>query len=185
MDSTLFGQKRIDRILWRLAPPVMLAQLVQALYNIVDSFFVGQYSEAGLPALSIVYPLQLMMIALAVGTGVGLNTAIARYHGIGDHERAQRIAGNGLPLALALWVVFAGVIYGVLPAYAAMSSDSPKVIREVVVYGWIVCVASVGLFCESVWTEVLQAEGDMKTPMLAQIAGALTNIVLDPILIFG
>lgn len=108
MDSTLFGQKRIDRILWRLAPPVMLAQLVQALYNIVDSFFVGQYSEAGLPALSIIYPLQLMMIALAVGTGVGLNTAIARYHGIGDHEQAQRIAGNGLPLALALWVVFAG-----------------------------------------------------------------------------
>ena len=185
MDSTLFGQKRIDRILWRLAPPVRLAQLVQALYNIMDSFFVGQYSEAGLPALSIVYPLQLMMIALAVGTGVGLNTAFARYHGIGGHERAQRIAGNGLPLALALWVMFAGVIYGVLPAYAAMSSDSPKVIREVVVYGRIVCVASVGLFCENVWTKVLQAEGDMKTPMLAQITGALTNIVLDPILIFG
>lgn len=77
------------------------------------------------------------------------------------------------------------MIYGVLPAYAAMSFDSPKVIREVVVYGRIVCVASVGLFCESDWTKVLQAEGDMKTPMLAQIAGALTNIVLDPILIFG
>ncbi len=106
MDSTLFGQKRIDRILWRLAPPVRLAQLVQPLYNIVDSFFVRQYSEAGLPALSIVYPLQLMMIALAVGTGVGLNTAIARYHGIGDHERAQRIAGNGLPLALAVSPLF-------------------------------------------------------------------------------
>lgn len=82
-------------------------------------------------------------------------------------------------------MVFAGVSYGVLPAYAAMSSDSPEVIREVTVYGRIVCVASVGLFCESVWTKVLQAEGDMKTPMLAQIAGALTNIVLDPILIFG
>ena len=185
MDSTLFGQERISRILWRLAPPVMLAQLIQALYNIVDSFFVGKYSEAGLTALSIVYPLQLLMIALAVGTGVGLNTAIARYHGTGDHERAQRIAGTGLPLALALWVVFAGVSYGVLPAYAAMSSDSPEVIREVIVYGRIVCVASVGLFCESVWTKVLQADGDMKTPMLAQIAGAVTNIVLDPILIFG
>lgn len=72
-----------------------------------------------------------------------------------------------------------------LPVYAAMSSDSPEVIQEVIVYGRIVCVASVGLFCESVWTKVLQAEGDMKTPMLAQIAGALTNIVLDPILISG
>lgn len=116
---------------------------------------------------------------------MGLNTAIARYHGTGDHERAQRIAGTGLPLALGLWVVFAGVSYGILPAYAAMSSDSPEVIREVTVYGRIVCVASVGLFCESVWTKVLQADGDMKTPMLAQIAGAVTNIVLDPILIFG
>lgn len=185
MDSAQFGQERVDRILWRLAPPVMLAQLIQALYNIVDSFFVGQYSEAGLTALSIVYPMQLMMIALAVGTGVGINTAIARYHGTGDHARAQRIAGTALPLALGLWVVFAGVSYGVMPVYAALSSDSPEVIREVIVYGRIVCVASVGLFCESVWTKVLQADGDMKTPMLAQIVGAVTNIVLDPILIFG
>lgn len=75
MDTTeLYGTERISRILFKLAPPVMLAQLIQALYNIVDSLFVGRYSESGLTALSIIYPIQLLMIALAVGTGVGINT---------------------------------------------------------------------------------------------------------------
>ncbi len=75
MDTTeLYGTERISRILLKLAPPVMLAQLIQALYNIVDSLFVGRYSESGLTALSIIYPIQLLMIALAVGTGVGINT---------------------------------------------------------------------------------------------------------------
>ena len=79
MEQTdLFGTKKIGRILIRLAPPVMLVQLIQALYNIVDSFFVGRYSDAGLTALSIIYPIQLLMIAFAVGTGVGINTC----HGV-------------------------------------------------------------------------------------------------------
>lgn len=82
-------------------------------------------------------------------------------------------------------MLFAVVCFLILPGYARMSTDSEEVIREVIVYGRIVCVGSVGLFTESVWTKVLQAEGDMKTPMLAQILGAVTNIVLDPILIFG
>ena len=180
-----FGTERVSRILLHLAPPVMLAQLIQALYNIVDSFFVGRYSDAGLTALSIIYPLQLLMIALAVGTGVGINTAIAHYLGLQDRRRAEEMAGTAAPLGLTLWVLFAIVCFLILPGYARMSTDSEKVIREVIVYGRIVCVGSVGLFTESVWTEVLQAEGDMKTPMLAQILGAVTNIVLDPILIFG
>ena len=180
-----FGTERVSRILLHLAPPVMLAQLIQALYNIVDSFFVGRYSDAGLTALSIIYPLQLLMIALAVGTGVGINTAIAHYLGLQDRRRAEEMAGTAAPLGLALWVLFAIVCFLILPGYARMSTDSEKVIREVIVYGRIVCVGSVGLFTESVWTKVLQAEGDMKTPMLAQILGAVTNIVLDPILIFG
>jgi len=76
-DSTFYGTEKINRIILKIAPPVMLAQLIQALYNIVDSFFVGRFSESGLTALSIIYPLQLLMIALGVATGVGINTAIA------------------------------------------------------------------------------------------------------------
>lgn len=183
--SNSFGTEKISRILMKMAPPVMLAQLIQALYNIVDSVFVGRYSDSGLTALSIIYPIQLLMIALAVGTGVGINTVMAAKLGIGEKRRSDEYAGMGAPLALILWAVFAAVCYAVMPTFAKMSTDDPNVISDVISYGRIVCVFSFGLFFESIWTKVLQAEGDMKTPTVAQITGAVTNIILDPILIFG
>ena len=181
----LFRNEKISRILLKIAPPVMLAQLIQALYNIVDSLFVGKYSESGLTALSIIYPLQLLMIAIAVGTGVGINTAMAHYLGVYDEKKANEYGGIGTPLTLALWVLFAAVCFFFMPAYARMSTDSTEVIKDVIVYGRIVCVFSIGLFTESIWTKILQANGDMKTPMIAQIVGALVNIALDPLFIFG
>ena len=184
-DSSFFGTEKISKILIKIAPPVMLAQLIQALYNIVDSFFVGKNSESGLTALSIIYPIQLLMIAIAVGTGVGINTCIAHYMGLGEEKKARDIAGIGTPLAIVLWFLFALVCYIAMPAYARMSTDSAEVIDKVITYGRIVSVFSIGLFAESIWTKVLQADGDMKTPMYAQILGAITNIILDPILIFG
>mgnify|MGYP000228356243 CR=1 FL=1 len=186
MEQTdLFGTEKISRILFRLAPPVMLAQLIQALYNIVDSFFVGKYSASGLTALSIIYPMQLLMIAFAVGTGVGINTVMAAKLGTGNRREADEYAGVGTPLAVVLWFLFAAVCYFIMPFYARMSTDSEVVIQDVITYGRIVCVFSFGLFLESIWTKVLQSNGDMKTPMFAQILGAVTNIVLDPLLIFG
>ncbi|MBQ7828219.1 MAG: MATE family efflux transporter, partial [Clostridia bacterium] len=169
----------------KLAPPVMLAQLIQALYNIVDSVFVGRYSDAGLTALSIVYPLQLLMIAIAVGTGVGINTVMAARLGIKKYREADEYAGMAMPLAVVLWALFAAVCYAIMPAYARLQTSSPEIIDQVVTYGRIVCVFSFGLFLESVWTKVLQARGDMKIPTVAQICGAVTNIILDPLLIFG
>ena len=163
----------------------MLAQLIQALYNIVDSLFVGRYADSGLTALSIVYPLQLLMIALAVGTGVGINTAMAARFGVWQKEKAEEFAGIGAPLAFVLWVIFALLCWIFMPAYARLSTSSPQVIQDVIVYGRIVCVGSFGLFFESIWTKCLQAYGDMKTPMAAQILGAVINIILDPLLIFG
>ena len=163
----------------------MLAQLIQALYNIVDSLFVGKYSESGLTALSIIYPVQLLMIALAVGTGVGINTNIAHFLGIKRYKKADEVAGIGFSLAIIMWILFAVSCYLLMPAYARLQTNSDTVIADVITYGRIVCVGSIGLFTESIWTKVLQANGDMKTPMIAQIAGAITNIVLDPILIFG
>ncbi len=185
MESEFFGTERISRILMRLAPPVMLAQLIQALYNIVDSFFVGRFSDTGLTALSIVYPLQLLMIALAVGTGVGINTAMAYFLGTRDQKRSDEAAGISTALSLVMWAVFALLVAVLMPAYARMSTESEAVIADVIVYGRIVCVCSIGLFLESGWTKVLQAEGNMNRPMAAQILGAVTNIVLDPLLIFG
>ena len=188
MDTAaFFGKEKIGRILLKTAPPAMFAQLIQALYNIVDSVFVGRLNDggAGLTALSVIYPIQLLMIAVAVGTGVGINTIMAARLGIGKKQEADAYAGVGTPLAVALWLLFAAVCWCLMPAYAAMSSDSPEVIRDVVTYGRIVCVFSFGLFLESIWTKVLQANGDMKTPMAAQVLGAVTNILFDPLLIFG
>ena len=93
--SELFRTEKISKVLLRLAPPVMLAQLIQALYNIVDSLFVGRYSESGLTALSIIYPIQLLMIALAVGTGVGINTVMAAKLGVGEALQCPTILDNG------------------------------------------------------------------------------------------
>lgn len=186
MEQTdLFGTEKISKILLKLAPPVMLAQLIQALYNIIDSLFVGRYSDSGLTALSIIYPLQLLMIALAVGTGVGINTVMAAKLGVGNEKEADEYAGVGTPLAGFMWLLFAVICWFAMPFYAKMSTNSEAIIHDVIVYGRIVCVFSFGLFLESIWTKVLQSCGDMKTPMTAQIIGAITNIVLDPLLIFG
>lgn len=184
-DSNAYGTEKISRLLLKVAPPVMLAQLIQALYNLVDSLFVGEYSAEGLTALSIIYPIQLLMIAFAVGTGVGVNTSMAYYLGINKKDKADEIGGIATPLALFLWIIFAVVCWFILPAYAEISTTSKVVVKQVVTYGRIVCVAAVGLFLESSWTKILQANGDMKTPMFAQIVGAVVNIILDPILIFG
>ena len=119
------------------------------------------------------------MIALAVGTGVGINTAMAARFGIGKKNKADEFAGIGPFLAAALWILFAIVCWFLMPVYAEISTSSQNVVNDVVIYGRIVCVFSFGLFLESVWTKILQANGDMKTPMLAQIMGAVTNIILE------
>lgn len=185
LDRDSFRNEKITSILVHMAPPVMLAQLIQALYNIVDSFFIGSYSVRGLTALSIIYPVQLLMIAIAVGTGVGINTRVAYCNGARRYKDAEKTAGTGAPLAIFLWVAFSLIIWFILPSYAAMQTSSSEVVREAVSYGRIVTVLAPGLFLESMWTKVCQANGDMNTPMIGQILGALTNIALDPILIFG
>lgn len=184
-DNNLFGTEPVLKILFRLAPPVMLAQLIQALYNIVDSYFVGKYSPDGLTALSVIFPVQLIITALAVGTGVGVNTQMARLYAQGEKERANRTAGTGMVLAAVTWAVFAVLAVVLMHTYVAMSAQSETAVAYGVTYGTIVCVGSLGIFLESIWTKVHQAEGNMRLPMIAQIAGAVTNIVLDPILIFG
>ena len=184
-ENDFFGKEKISRILFKIAPPVMLAQLIQALYNIVDSFFVGRYSANALTALSVIYPLQLIIVALAVGTGVGLNTYMAREYAQENPKAAEEAAGTGTVLAFGTWVIFAALSALIMGPYVRTSATSPEAITDAVIYGRIVCIGSLGAFLEGCWTKVHQAQGNMRLPMAAQIVGALTNIVLDPILIFG
>ena len=184
-ENDFFGTEKVSKILLQIAPPVMLAQLIQALYNIVDSFFVGRYSANALTALSVIYPLQLIIVALAVGTGVGVNTYMARKYAQQAPEAADAAAGTGLVLALGTWALFAVLSALIMGPYVRTSATSPEAIADAVVYGRIVCIGSIGAFLEGCWTKVHQAQGNMRLPMIAQIVGALVNIVLDPVLIFG
>lgn len=183
--TAIFESENVWKILLRIAPPVMLAQLIQALYNIVDSFFVGRYSGDGLTALSIIFPIQWIVISIAVGTGVGVNTLMSRHYAHRETDKANGVAGTGLVLALVSWAVFAVLSALLMRPFVTLSAESPDAVEYAVTYGTIVCVGSLGVFLESMWSKIHQAGGNMRLPMLAQVAGALTNIVLDPIMIFG
>lgn len=184
-EGELLGKESIGRLLLRLAPPIMLAQLIQGIYNIVDSFFIGRYSGEGLTALSVIFPLQLIICALAVGTGVGVNTYMSRLYAQGEAARARKAAGMGLLLALGTWALFALLSLAVMRPYAMTGARSPRAIEDAVTYGSIVCAGSIGCFLESMFSKIHQSRGNMRLPMLAQIAGAVVNILLDPLLIFG
>ena len=184
-ETEFFRTEKIPKILLKIAPPVMLAQLIQAMYNIVDSFFVGKYSGNALTVLSVIYPLQLIIIALAVGTGVGVNTYMARQYAQKSTQRAEEAAGTGMVLAFGTWLIFAVLSFVFMRPYVLTSAKTPEAIADAITYGRIVCVGSIGAFLEGNWTKVHQSRGNMRRPMIAQTLGALTNIVLDPILIFG
>ena len=182
MDMTTTS---VRQLLLKLSPPVMLALLIQSIYNIVDSFFVARYSAEGLTALSIIYPVQLLMTALATGTGTGVNLLISRMDGQGETKKQSDIAATGILLAAGSCLVFA--VLGVLLSgtYFQISSDNHLVRTQGLVYANIIFIGSLGIFIESICTKILQAKGNMKLPMAAQIIGAITNIILDPVLIFG
>lgn len=175
----------IPQLLWKMAPPVMLALLIQSIYNVVDSYFVARYSQAGLTAISLIYPIQLLMTAVATGTGAGINILISRMDGTGETEKQQYIVRNGFWLGLFNTLLFA--VFGMLAVHEYYDvSSSQEAVREAgIAYTQIVFLFSFGIFLESNLTKMLQAKGNMVIPMFAQIAGAVINIILDPIFIFG
>ena len=177
--------KSVSQLLLKMSPPVMLALLIQSIYNIADSFFVARCSTEGLTALSIVYPVQLLITALATGTGAGVNILISRLDGRGETEAQQDIIKSGLFLNMFHFLVFAFVGNILANAYFSLSTGSAVVKAQGILYSRIVFSGSLGLFTESICTKILQARGNMVIPMIAQVTGSIVNIVLDIILIFG
>ena len=175
--NSFFGSEKIWKILGKLAPPIMLAQLIQSLYNIVDSYFVGLYSETGLTALSIIYPIQLLIMAFGIGTGVGINTLMARFYGEKSIIKAEETAGTGIVLAIFNWSVMAVLSFIFMKPYVQVSAESQETIYQAFIYGRIVCIGSLGLFLESTWSKIHQAKGNMKRTMIAQVSGAIINII--------
>lgn len=179
------GTEHIPSLLMKMALPMMLSMLVQALYNVVDSIFVAKISEDALTALSVAFPLQNLMIAFATGLGVGINSLLSRALGEKDRQKADAAAGNGLFLELcaALLFVFIGFVLG--PAFVRSQTSSAIVADHGITYVRI-CIG-MGAFCfiAIFYERMLQATGKTHLAMIGQLVGALINIVFDPILIFG
>ena len=175
----------VSKLLLKMSPPVMLALLIQSIYNIADSFFVARYSTEGLTALSIIYPVQLLITALATGTGAGVNILISRLDGRGETETQHDIIKSGLFLNMFHFLIFTLIGNILANAYFSLSTGNAVVKAQGIIYSRIIFCGSFGLFIESVCTKILQARGNMMIPMIAQVTGSVVNIVLDIILIFG
>ena len=186
-DPSIYGKEKIYKILLKIAPPVMFALLIQSLYNVVDSFYVGKYDPSGdgLTALSVIYTVQLIITALAVGTGVGVNTYMAKLYAEKKDKEANETAGCGIVLSLITWLLFSLVTIFLLEPYINLQINEERAKNYAYIYGMIVSVGSVGLYSESIFSKVYQAEGNMLLPTIAQVTGAVINVILDPVLIFG
>lgn len=179
------GVMPIPRLVLGLSIPLMLSLLVQSLYNIVDSIFVSRLSESALTATSLAYPVQILMIALAVGTGVGINALLSRLLGSKAADDVRQAATTGLVLCLASSLPF--ILFGVfaVPSFVSAMTDDAQIASLCASYLRICTLFCTGTFLETMAQRFLQASGNATLSMVSLIVGAGTNIVLDPILIFG
>ena len=179
------GTMPIARLLLTMSGPMMISMLIQALYNVVDSMFVSYISEAALTAVSLAYPVQNLMIAVATGTGVGINAMLSRNLGERNFAMANRVAGNAIFLGVASSILFALLgVFGGRFYFASQVSD-PEIIQLGCDYLFWICLFAIGCFGQVLLSRLLQATGQTFYSMVIQIVGAVLNIILDPILIFG
>lgn len=178
----------VNKLMLNMGIPMIISMMLQAVYNIVDSAFVANMAESGeqaLNALTLAFPVQMLMVAIGIGTGVGVNALLAKSMGQGDVEKASKTAGNGVFLMVVIYIVF--LLFGLFGTntYIATQTDNPVIAQMAVEYLQICCCASFGILFFSLYEKVLQATGKSMYSTIAQIVGAVINIILDPIMIYG
>ncbi len=174
-----------NRLLLSMSIPMMVSMLVQALYNVVDSIFVSRINENALTAVSLAFPIQSLMIGLGVGTGVGVNALLSRSLGERDYKKVNDSAEHGIFLSVLSYFLFLVIgLTMVVPFYRTQTND-PQILQYGVQYLSIVCCCSFGMFAQFIFERLLQATGKTVYTMITQTVGAVINIILDPILIFG
>lgn len=185
LSAARMGTEPLNPLLLSLAIPMMISMLVQALYNVVDSIFVSYVNEAALSAVSLAFPIQNLLIAFAVGTAVGVNAYLSKNLGEGNHAEADRAAANGLFLAVCSAVAF--LLFGLFGAGAFIRAQTtdPLIARYGAEYLSICTIFSLGCCVQCMMEKILVSTGRSTFAMTTQLIGALTNIVLDPIFIFG
>ena len=175
-----------NKLLITMALPLIISMLVQACYNIVDSVFVAMISEDALTAVSLAFPIQTIMIALGVGTGVGINATLSKALGEKNFTKANKAAANGVFLALCSF--FVSILIGLFvarPFYMVQVSENLQIVNDGVTYLRICCCFSLGIYVEITFERLMQGTGRTIYSMFTQLAGAITNIILDPLMIFG
>ena len=184
-DKNILGVEKIGSLICKMSIPIMFSMMVMALYNVVDSIFISHYSAKYLASLSIVFPLQMGIIAVCSGTAIGINSLTSRYLGAGNTEKANKVAITGMWLEIISSLVF--ILFGIFfsGVFANAFSSDPEIINGTKAYLSICLIISTPLMFSSVIERLMQAEGDSIHPMIVQIVAALINIVLDPVFIFG
>lgn len=179
------GTMPVGKLIISMSWPAMLSMLIQACYNIVDSFFVAQLGEQALAAVTYIFPVQMLIIAVGVGTGVGINSLISRRLGAHRFEDADKAASHGYRLSFFNWAVFA--LFGLFLSKVFMNifTDTPYILEGGTSYLRIICICSLFVFVQMTTEKILQATGNMLFPMICSLTGAITNVVLDPLFIFG
>ena len=183
--ENIMGTQPINRLLPSMAFPIMLSMLVQALYNVVDSVFVSMVSENALTSVSLAFPVQNLMIAVAVGTAVGINALLSRRLGEKNFEAANKVAENGIFVTVLSWAVFAVFGAACSGLFMGAFTQNAEILAGGTDYMWIVTVFSLGLFMSVTMERVLQVTGKTVYQMISQMTGAVVNIILDPVFIFG
>lgn len=185
MDDARMGTMPVRPLLLRMAWPMMLSMLIQALYNLVDSMFVSRLSGEAFQALSLAYPVQMFMVAVCVGAGVGLNALLSKRLGQGDRTEAQAVALNGIFLYLLCYLLFLSFALFLTRPFMAFFTADPTILSAGRTYLTIVTGVSVGMTMQFATERILLACGDPVGPMVIQGVGAVVNLIMDPILIFG
>ncbi|MGO5078166.1 MATE family efflux transporter [Oscillospiraceae bacterium LCP25S3_E3] len=185
MNETFMKEKPVLPLMLSMALPMVLSMMVNSLYNIIDSFFVAQISEEAMTALSLVYPVQNVINAVGIGFGIGINAVIAFYLGAGDNREADQAATQGLVLAVIHGVVMTVYCIVMMPAFLGMFTSSETVIELGVRYSVVAFAFTLIIIVGVTFEKIFQAVGNMKTTMISLMCGCITNIVFDPVLIFG
>ncbi|MCM1156856.1 MAG: MATE family efflux transporter [Roseburia sp.] len=179
------GVMPVNQLLLSMSLPMVLSMLVQALYNVVDSIFVARINENALTAVSLAFPIQSLMIAVAAGTCVGINAVLSRSLGEKDYEKVNKSACNGIILMALSYLLFLLVgLFVAEPFYRSQTQDA-EIVQFGIDYLTVICCCSFGVFTQFTFEKLLQATGKTFYTMITQGAGAIINIILDPILIFG
>ncbi len=185
MRENIMGTMEINPLLLKLSIPMMISMLVQALYNVVDSVFVSHVSEEALTAVSLAFSLQNVMIAVGVGTGVGVNALLSKSLGEKNQSRANATAENGIFLSLCSFAVFFVIGLTCMKPYFYAQTSDPVIAQQGIRYLSVCCIFSLGLFTQLMGEKLLAATGRTQLSMISQLVGAVVNIILDPIFIFG